>query len=121
MDAIMVLNEAPHKGARWTGKRLIQLGFLIGLGQNGEMMSKDPIIRCTSNNIYRQLSRYGFKLSEAIKFRKVEPIAVRLPREIRRNLEKVAAELEMTVNDLVHRIVMEAGQDPVLARNILDV
>src|ERR1700730_3456060 len=51
---------------RWTGERIARLGFLVGLGWDANRMAEDPIILATTNNVHRQVQRFGLAFRAAM-------------------------------------------------------
>jgi hypothetical protein len=39
--------------ARWTGERIAQLRFLLGLDWDARRIAEDPLIDLTPNNVHR--------------------------------------------------------------------
>ncbi|MGO9007590.1 MAG: hypothetical protein ACLQIQ_08715 [Beijerinckiaceae bacterium] len=99
---------------RWTIERVARLGFLIGQGFDATRVAEDPLIDTTANNVYRQALRFG------LAFRELSPARVNLPPEAAFIYDLAAEKRGLTREALIRQLVLTAGRDPNLIRNILD-
>jgi hypothetical protein len=107
--------ELTRQRSRWTGERIARLGFLMGLGWDGERISTDPIVRSTPNNIYRQAVRFG------LSFRTFNSMAwALLPPEATDHYDKAAQMRGLTRESLIRLLLIEIASDQHLLDNILD-
>ena len=99
---------------RWTIERVARLGFLIGQGFDATRVAEDPLIDTTPNNVHRQAHRFG------LAFRELSPARVNLPPETAFIYDIAAEKRGLTREALIRQLVLTAGRDPNLLRNVLD-
>ncbi len=99
----------PRERQAWTGERIARLGFLAGLGWTAKKIADDPLIRSTSNNVYRQAARFGIALSDGPQGQ----ISVRLPIANMAVVDRAAATAGITRDAYVRRWMIAATAEPV--------
>lgn len=108
------LDHAAEKH-RWTGERIARLGFLVGLGWDAKRIGKDPIVRAHTNNVHRQVQRFGLSFIAAR-----VAIAVRLPPDSSQHFEEAATKRGLSRDALIRLLLLEIASDQNLIDNILD-
>jgi hypothetical protein len=100
----------------WTEVRVARLGYLVGIGWDGERIAAD--LGTNANNIYRQAARTGLSFHEATRMRK----AMRKAQEQKPDepIFAAAKRRRITRDELIDRLLEQIESDPVLIDNILD-
>jgi hypothetical protein len=106
---------AEVRKSRWTGERIARLGFLMGLGWDGNRIAEDPIIASTANNVHRQAQRFGlaFRAAKAVGQKRLPPEAVHV-------FEAAAIKRGLTQEQMIRLMLLTIAQEPTLIDNILD-
>jgi hypothetical protein len=97
----------------WTNERIARLGFLVGLGWDGERVARDPIINSTHNNVHKQAQRFGLSF-------RVAAHAIVVPHKSNCHMERAARKRGISRDELIQRLLSEIAADPNLINNILD-
>jgi hypothetical protein len=92
----------------WTNERIGRLGFFIGLGWDAIRIARDPVINTTPNNVFRQAKRFGLSFRAAAAVRKIDVFSA------------AAAAREISVEELMDRLIREIEDCPTLIDNVLD-
>ena len=94
---------------RWTAERIARLGFLAGQGRTAKQIARDPLIRSTPNNVFRQSSRFGIYLSEAPQ----GELRLRLPLATRAAFDQAASVAQLRTDAFLRRMLIGLAADPV--------
>ena len=98
----------------WPVERVARLGFLVGQGWQAERIASDPAIATTTNNVNRQVQRFGLSLRAA------KAGILPLPEEHAAVFDGAASRRGKTRAQLVCQLLSMVAAEPVLIDNILD-
>lgn len=101
---------APCSGlrSRWSGDRCAWLGYLVGLGWDAKRIARDPLIRSTANNVYRQAHKLGLSFANA----PTSSTTLRLPLATGAVYDRAANRLGLTRDAMIRRAVIALASDP---------
>lgn len=102
---------APRPRGAWSPVRLARLGFLIGRGCTSTEVALDPLIASTPANVRARARGFGLAFRNR---------GARLPAPIVERYAAAAALRGISRDELLHRILLQAGSDDALIDNILD-
>jgi hypothetical protein len=121
--------------SKWSAEQVARLGFLVGLGWSAKRISEDPILFCSSRDVYKRASRYGLSFLEARAMAASDlppeahdwigeaagrPTCLAQGRLAHDRFGEAAKKRGLTRTGLGRRLLREIAMDPHLVDNILD-
>jgi hypothetical protein len=103
--------DSPQR-VHWEDKRLGRLGFLMGIGWNGQRIADD--LGTTRNNVYAQANRLG------LSFREARAMSLDLSPSAHLRFGEAADKRGLTRDALGRLLLHEIACDPHLIDNVLD-
>lgn len=97
---------APGRPKEWTAERIARLGFLVGIGWDGNRIADE--FATTPNNVYRQASKLSLSFRERVRVARFDAFS------------EAAQKRGIAYHSLVDRLLDEIERCPVLIDNILD-